>query len=152
MQATFIPIESDYNHLKQSESGNREVGKVTPAELTLKSNVPLPSSAFITVDMPKVNPSAPTPLRKPYIDTDEYPLECTSIEAVDPGLYCSFTGLNRTHDRLKIENIFPNGLEERDVVMVIGISNIYNPYSTQIRYFFSALAIVSDMDGEVYNI
>ena len=36
--------------------------------------------------------------------------------------------------------------------MIIGISSIYNPFSTQIRYFFTALAIVSDLDGRVYNI
>ena len=84
----------------------------------------------ITVDMPKLNPSAPRPLQRSYIDTEETPLACTSIQGVDPALTCSFTSFNATYDRLKIENIFPNGLEERDVVMIIEISSIYNPFST----------------------
>tara|TARA_B110000285_G_C14537636_1_gene343571 strand:+ start:113 stop:505 length:393 start_codon:yes stop_codon:yes gene_type:complete len=130
MEAVFIEIESEYNIFNQVDTGTKEVGKPTAAHFTIKSNVPLPSSAFITVDMPKLNPSAPRPLQRSYIDTEETPLACTSIQGVDPALTCSFTSFNATYDRLKIENIFPNGLEERDVVMIIEISSIYNPFST----------------------
>ena len=79
MSADYIEIEAEYNILNQTDGSSREVGKKTAAELTLKSNVPLPSTAFITVDMPKLNPDAPRPLRRPYIDLDVAPLECTAI-------------------------------------------------------------------------
>jgi hypothetical protein len=83
------------------------VADLTTTEFTIRSNVPLPSSAFITVDMPKINPSAPKSLRKSYID--ESSLACSSVETVDPALTCTFSNHNKTYDRLTIKNIYPNG-------------------------------------------
>ena len=83
------------------------VGESTTVQFTIKSNVPLPSSAFIKVDMPKLNPGSPRSLRRPYID--EASLGCTAVENVDAGLTCTFASLNTTHDRLKIHNIYPQG-------------------------------------------
>jgi hypothetical protein len=53
MEAIYIELEPEYNIFSQLDTGTREVGKPTAAQFTIKSDVPLPSSAFITVDMPK---------------------------------------------------------------------------------------------------
>mgnify|MGYP000894255717 CR=1 FL=1 len=83
--------------------------------------------------MPKRNPGANPSLKQAYID--ESTLSCTSIQNVDAGLTCSLIVLNTTYDRLKIENILPNGQPDRDVIMIIEIDGIYNPLSMGTRFF-----------------